>query len=574
MSDTSHLLDEWLRTCQQLAQRHQLTDIHESLERLHARKNMPASQLAFVGEFNRGKSTLINRLLNEEVVPVGAIITTATLITIRAGQGDVMQIRYPDGAQDTRVVSPSAWEPFLEGNMTDTAHDLIRIDIELPHPWLLENDMAIVDTPGAGDLNQDRTRILFDLFSYYDAAVLLVSATSPFSMTEAAFLEQEVVGRHIPAVMVVVSYLDLLRPEERDMVLRSVRQRVAEIAPDIPVLPGFPLDDDTSPRVALEAIRSQINQLIDRAERRHRRSRQIAHILIDTCDRMIDLSDDMRAASQLDDAERQRHAAEIKAQIEDDRLVWNDIRLNFRRRAVLLGTELRRDIMGVEDELLKRLLNGMRRARDVKDWWQHHLPYQIRHELVALSQRFERKLVDSLAVDFAWVRQQVLDRFGLDFDREASPEHQDRVSISPDLKVLDFRNKETELLRLGTSTAALISILLTGPAARALSTGTMLVGEQLLRAKTEKDRARLVEQELRRTVTETLSNYAEKVLQRRQELYDGLLDDLQQTEVIWRATFSEAAEQPTSAADDQRWVALRTDAEQLKTTIQTHLYTL
>jgi len=58
---------------------------HESLlkewRRIYARMNEPHFSIAVVGEFTRGKSTLINRLLNSDILPIGVTPTTAMVTT-------------------------------------------------------------------------------------------------------------------------------------------------------------------------------------------------------------------------------------------------------------------------------------------------------------------------------------------------------------------------------------------------------------------------------------------------------------------------------------------------------------
>jgi ribosome biogenesis GTPase A len=55
-------------------------------QRLFVRLNEPTFSVAVAGEFSRGKSTLINRLLGADLLPVGDLPTTALLTHVRHGQ--------------------------------------------------------------------------------------------------------------------------------------------------------------------------------------------------------------------------------------------------------------------------------------------------------------------------------------------------------------------------------------------------------------------------------------------------------------------------------------------------------
>ena len=163
-------------------------DVITKLTELDVRWQLPGFRLAFVGEFSRGKSTLINRLLGRDLLPIGARPTTGTLISIVAGETEKMEICPPDKGWEVREMEESSWTDLLASEQNETDQEkLTRVRLTLDHPWLKAIDVELIDTPGAGDLNSNRTALLSDLLSRCDAAVILVSATLPFSITEASF---------------------------------------------------------------------------------------------------------------------------------------------------------------------------------------------------------------------------------------------------------------------------------------------------------------------------------------------------------------------------------------------------
>jgi hypothetical protein len=69
--------------------------------------------LAVLGEFKRGKSTLINALPGRDVVPTGVVPLTSAVTVIRHGLRDRLIVRYRDGREAEHstvcVAAPSRW---------------------------------------------------------------------------------------------------------------------------------------------------------------------------------------------------------------------------------------------------------------------------------------------------------------------------------------------------------------------------------------------------------------------------------------------------------------------------------
>jgi hypothetical protein len=86
-SGTAPSLDESVRSsidrAIELSSQFGFGDIRSELDALKARLSESGRTLAFVGEFNRGKSHLINRLLGRNVLPTGVLPTTQALTSAR-----------------------------------------------------------------------------------------------------------------------------------------------------------------------------------------------------------------------------------------------------------------------------------------------------------------------------------------------------------------------------------------------------------------------------------------------------------------------------------------------------------
>ena len=173
------------------ADRKRLTDIARDLHELFF-------LVVVIGEFNAGKSTFVNALLQDDVLPTGITPTTEVIELIRYSE------------------TPNP-KPRLHENNS------IR---EWQHPNTGAPGVAIVDTPGTGSVFQQHEKVAKDFLHRSDLVIFLLSAKRAFAETERIYLEMA--KNYGKKVILVVNQTDLLEPEEKDKVRRFIEQQVKE----------------------------------------------------------------------------------------------------------------------------------------------------------------------------------------------------------------------------------------------------------------------------------------------------------------------------------------------------------
>lgn len=172
--------------------------------------------LVVVGEFNAGKSAIINALLGERLLTEGVTPTTSQLHLIR----------YSDDGVHTGVSA--------EGIIT----------IHLPVDWLQE--VNIVDTPGVNAVIRQHETITQHFVPRSDLVLFVTSADRPFSESERLFLER--IREWGKKIVIIVNKLEMLQTdEERGEVLAFVAENARQLLKEEPRI--FPV----SARLALEA---------------------------------------------------------------------------------------------------------------------------------------------------------------------------------------------------------------------------------------------------------------------------------------------------------------------------------
>ena len=154
--------------------------------RLAARLDAGDFLVAVVGEFKRGKSTLVNALVGEAVLPTGVLPLTAVATELRFGPPSA-RVVYLDGRTeeiDTGRIATFATESINPQNSLGVAR------IELRGRWpMLEPGAVLVDTPGIASLHEHNTAAGNAALLDADGAIVVLSADAPLSEHERALLE-------------------------------------------------------------------------------------------------------------------------------------------------------------------------------------------------------------------------------------------------------------------------------------------------------------------------------------------------------------------------------------------------
>ncbi len=171
-----------------------------------------------VGEFNAGKSAVINALLGQEYLAEGVVPTTSELVLIRH--------------------SDAPEQPGADSGMA------VR---RLPVPWLQE--VNLVDTPGTNAVIRQHQELTEHFVPRSDLVLFVTSADRPFSESERAFLQQ--IRDWGKKIVIVVNKIELLTTEaEQQEVLEFVRRNAHELLGVAPAIFAV------SARLALEAKNS------------------------------------------------------------------------------------------------------------------------------------------------------------------------------------------------------------------------------------------------------------------------------------------------------------------------------
>lgn len=534
-TDLSELTKNWLTESLQLAKSFELSEIITAIEKLQQRRNDSDFRLAFVGEFKRGKSYLINRLLARKLLPEGVTPTTAILTTVLAGSPEKMEVKTEGGDVESRDLSDASWEDLI-GNEWESNNfkKVTAVNIKINQSWLSSLESELIDTPGIEDPNELRASLVFDCLQQCDGVVFVISATAPGSMTELEFLKNELIRKRTLRILIIISKLDTVPLEERFSTLDYIKKRVAKLNPKIVVLPSHPVTNETSETETLNAIRLQIENMVAKEERQVWRNWQIASNLGYLLEETLEIAAEKKSAEKMNEIEKLKRLKQLEEASNDIELECQYLELEINKRKFQCFEEIVKILTDKQEILIENLSFELSKTRNPKEWWEKDFPFRLRRQFTALTNNMEERLIKTIAKDYRWLQEQVKLIFARNFVSNVlqSKKFTEEIkSESSSLKLKDI-NRYRLINRIGSGAAFIFGSVLGAPIGMGglgmiLSTTTGVVGEQLLNKEIEIERD-LLTQELRASLEKIIQEYSTQIDEQLQQLYERLLLDIKQ----------------------------------------------
>ena len=145
-------------------------------------KNQEAMQIAIIGQFSSGKSTFLNALLGENILPTGITPITSKVCKICYGDEYILEVVYKNGHKIPQNI--------------DFLHKLTRQNSQnidyfcLYAPILLLKEINFLDTPGFNSQNQEDTNTTLKILENVDGIIWLTLIDNAGKNSEKMLLKE------------------------------------------------------------------------------------------------------------------------------------------------------------------------------------------------------------------------------------------------------------------------------------------------------------------------------------------------------------------------------------------------
>lgn len=329
--------------------RHDAGDGAASVRALMKKLEAETFNVVVVGAFKRGKSTLVNALLGEDLLPTAAIPLTTVLTCVAFGERRRAEVTFVDG-RVAEIASDDIGTYVTETENPANTRGVERVVVTSASAALADG-VFLEDTPGIESVHRHNTEAAHEALPQIDAAIFVTSADPPISEAERRFLDE--VRRSAARVLVVLNKIDHIREDQVGDTLAYTRGVVDSVLGTGAVI--YPLsaraalgaklswDRETLERSGLPALERDVRALLlhDKGALLLGATRTRALRVIDA--RLDELAVEWRLLELSQDL-LESVAARLQDVFDDAERVRTDL-------VTLLGREIQRLVRSVEDDL-------------------------------------------------------------------------------------------------------------------------------------------------------------------------------------------------------------------------------
>lgn len=210
-----------------------LKNWEDTLEKLKLRVQNENFKVFVVGEFRRGKSTLINALLGQEILPAYAVPTTAIINEVKWGDSPRALLHYVKSGDNVSqppleipVEELSKYVVIKEGMNQSQAFSespYEKAEIFWPLP-ICKNGVEIIDSPGLNE-HEIREKVTMEYLFNVDVILFVSVCDILGAKSELDVIDYTLRGLGHEDIFFPCNKINMIRPKEQD----SVKQRAISL---------------------------------------------------------------------------------------------------------------------------------------------------------------------------------------------------------------------------------------------------------------------------------------------------------------------------------------------------------
>jgi ribosome biogenesis GTPase A len=181
--------------------------------------------LTVVGQFSRGKSTLMNAILGKAYLPSGVVPVTSAITAVSYGSRERVVLRMAGSNLTSEIGIAELGDFVTERTNPGNRNRIEMAEVQVPVE-ILQRGFFFVDTPGLGSSVRENTATTLNFLPSADAIVFVTSSDSPLTAAELGYLRQ--CRSSVRRLFLVVNKIDLVSVAEREPVVEFVKRKAQE----------------------------------------------------------------------------------------------------------------------------------------------------------------------------------------------------------------------------------------------------------------------------------------------------------------------------------------------------------
>lgn len=505
--------------------------------------------VSVVGEFNHGKSTFLNNLLNNAaMLPVADLPTTAVLTRIRYANQPKMAVFDEKGARKAMLdIHEDSWNGLVANNF-GKEEPKGSVIVGIPNSWLGKHNIEIVDCPGAGDLSEERAKVIGDVLNRTDGAVIALNATAALSNSEKIFIKNRILSHKTPFTLIIVNKLDLVKKDERNKVIKYIKDVLALNKMDIPIYIPYDIempDATYESIIGMDKVMAAIVGWIHTPERQQLIENWAKVRISEVVTTAIETLSEQEKLLKLDANKRLEVIASKKQALSKLELEWNDLALKLQSKSNDCYAHFFEKVEEYSFDVIERLQYEASHAGSPEKWWKEDYPYRLKVELANMSVGLENVISRIVSNDAKWFNDLLNQKFRSVIQvGSIYITDKDEYRGQKSQRVLEFENlsKKQNYARIGTVVLSLALAPAFGLlATMGVGTAGTLITSSIFKKKIEEQRI-LVKEAIAKDVPAIVMQATANSEKRIQSLYDEMLDDSDKKKQAWLETQSVAIE--------------------------------
>lgn len=222
----------FLRKLEQFYGQLNLPEKTEELTRIAA--TITASEfidIAVVGQFKAGKSTFINSILGETIIPTGFLPVTSVITRVQYGKHLEIIVRQKN--RQTETIAAEQLIEYCSEQFNPGNKKKIEV-IDVYHPALRDLwKIRLVDTPGLGSISEETTRVTTRWLTEAGFAVLIISSERPLSAADLLIVGE--LKKICPRISLIITKIDLVPLAEHSRLMEYIRNGLSSFSSDYPI---------------------------------------------------------------------------------------------------------------------------------------------------------------------------------------------------------------------------------------------------------------------------------------------------------------------------------------------------